>query len=120
MLTLDFLPAPAAFFSKRAPDDEVASDLLVLCQAIANTTPPMAYPGINRLKERSLRDIFYFRYYKKNESIRLYFFAERNILILILINENKRRTVLTSGEKSQLEHALKEAKARVVQLAPKK
>jgi hypothetical protein len=113
VLTLDFLPAAAQFFSSRAPDDEVASDILVLCQEIAKTTPPTAYPGIDRLKQPSLRGIFYFRYYKKKSSIRLYFMAEKDILELILVNDNKRRTELTSGEIKQLEHALKEAKAQI-------
>jgi hypothetical protein len=114
-MELEFLPAVASFFAARSAGDEVSADLLVLCQEIAGTTPPTSYPGCARLREH-LRDIFYLRYYKRNQSVRLYFLADRGILLVIAINTNKRRTSLTEGEKKQLQNALRDGNARIADM----
>lgn len=118
-MELEFEPQPLAFFEACAADDPVAADLMVLCEDIAGHIPPSRYPGMQRLKG-NLRDIFYYRYYRKNRSMRLYFCAGSGKLLLIHLNENKRQTKLKSGEEAQLKSArdsalekLKAAKAEL-------
>lgn len=108
-MELDFLPRAQRMLQGREADDPVVADLLVICQEVASTNPPSAYPSMDRLNG-SLRDIFYLRYYRLRQSMRLYFIAGDGLVLVIYIMESKRRTDLTDGDKQTLKNALDEGR----------
>ena len=113
-MELDFLPDPAAYFEDLDSEDPLLADLLVLCRDIAETTPPTLYLGVSRL-QGPLRELFYVRYYKRNQSIRLYFYAKSDVLLFVHVNPAKRRTKLNAGDKKQLKNALAAGKEHIAE-----
>jgi len=103
---LDILPKALEFLSSRRLEDQTVADIMALLEAVTDTAPsPSAYPGMRSLQ----KGIFYYRYYKKGNSIRIYFHCGANHLIVLSFLE-KRRTKLTKGEIKQLKNALATAK----------
>lgn len=113
-MDLEFLPRAEKILSARDVADPVLADLLVLFQEVAATNPPTSFPSMARLKGK-LRDLFYFRYYRLNQSMRLYFMAGEGALIVVHIIENKRRNDLTGGEEEALKHGLEEGSSSIAQ-----
>lgn len=111
-MELDFLPKVEKFFRKFPPGSEVGAHYFALCEDVAEQVPPSAYPGMDRLHGKSLRDVFYLHCYENKRSDRVYFYCEKDTLYVLLILENKRRTELTKGQSEQIENALKEARRR--------
>ena len=118
-VALHFLPRPAKFlFGSGAPmtldpealKDPVRAEILDLCINIDGHCPPTAFPDLRRLHGNPLRDINYIRYYGRAQSIRLYFYIDSGWVVLIEVNESKRRTKLTDGEEQSLKQQLDEAK----------
>ena len=112
LMEVDFLPSVEQFFKFKKANDVTIAELIVLLNEIAGTTPPTAYPGVCRLQGEALRKVNYVRYYRRGESIRMYFMVRSHKLLVILIIPNKRRDALTDGDMKQIKNAMNEGMGR--------